>query len=441
MSRPQITTSAPSEVSSIAAARPKPLPPPLIKIVSPASNPGLKMLELIGASVARGPVHSETYDGQTMEASPWYRTSEDAPSDRRILRAVATVLIVVFSLYLVYLLRTPLIWLLIAVFLAIAASGPVNVLHRHMKRGLAIAIVYICILLIPIGIGAALLPPLVSSTVSLVNQLPDYINDLEDTLHKDKRFEKIDQNFDVNAELTKIQQNLKDRIGTAATTLASIGEKLISSVFAAFTIFILSMFMVARGRGWIDTWIKNRAGPEAAALDRTVDRIGGAVGGYIGGALLQAFIAGLCAFIVLSILGIPSPLVLAAIVAAFDVVPMVGSTIAGVLVGAVTLFADFPIDTIIWGVFVIGYQQFENYVIQPKIQSRAVEMEPFVVLIAVLFGGTLMGVIGAILAIPIAATLQITYQEWRKFQREVAEMSTPDDAKDAPLGEPDPEPS
>jgi predicted PurR-regulated permease PerM len=120
---------------------------------------------------------------------------------------------------------------------------------------------------------------------------------------------------------------------------------------------------------------------------------------------------------------VPSPLVLAAVVAIFDVIPMVGSAMAGVLIGVVTVFSGFPVDTIIWGIFVIAYQQFENYVVQPKIQSRAVELQPFVVLVAVLFGGTLMGVVGAIIAIPIAATIQITFQEYALFKQETLERS------------------
>jgi predicted PurR-regulated permease PerM len=190
------------------------------------------------------------------------------------------------------------------------------------------------------------------------------------------------------------------------------------------------MFMVARGRGWIDMAIRRRAGPEAEALDRTVDRIGNAVGGYIGGAILQAFIAGVTAFAMLTILGTPSPLILAAIVAAFDVIPLVGATLAGLIVGTVALFAGSVLDAIIWGAFVVAYQQFENYFIQPRIQARAVSMEAFVILIAVLFGGTLMGVVGAILAIPVAATIQITFQEYAKFKQEVAPVveAPPNDA-------------
>lgn len=375
----------------------------------------------------------------TMEAAPWYTPANDESFDRKVIRTVVTVIIAVFSIYLIYLLKKPLMWLTIALFLAIAVSGPVNLLHRHMKRGLAIGIVYATLILVPVALGAAFLPPLVRSTVDLVNQLPTYINDFQDTLQKDKRFEKIDQNFNVQQQLNDLQANLKNHIGDAAGAISAVGEWVINSIFGAFTVFVLSIFMVARGRAWSEAVVRRRPGPEGAALDRTFQRIGISVSAYIGGALLQAFIAGLCAFIVLTILGVPSPLVLGVIVAIFDVIPMVGSTIAGVLVGIVTLFASFPIDTIIWAAFVIAYQQFENYVIQPRIQSQAVNLEPFIVLIAVLFGGTLMGVVGAILAIPIAATIMIAIQEWSNFKREVREIESAAGAQDSSGSEP-PEP-
>ncbi|MGK2877534.1 MAG: AI-2E family transporter [Solirubrobacterales bacterium] len=357
-----------------------------------------------------------------MEAAPWYTPSQDESFDRKVIRVVVTVIAAVLSLWLIYLLKTPLMWLVIAMFVAIAVSGPVNILSRHMKRGAAIGIVYFSIMLIPVALGAILLPPLVSSTVDLINDLPSYISDLENTLQKNPRFEKLDDNFGIQEQLSSAQRNLQKAIPTAAGALGDISRWIVDSLFGAFTIFILSIFMVARGRTWIDAIVRRRAAPEGVALDRTFDRVGGSVSRYIGGAILQAFIAGLAAFVMLSILGVSSPLLLAVIVAVFDVIPMVGSTIAGVLVGIVTLFATFPIDTIVWAIFVIAYQQFENYVIQPRIQSEAVNLEPFVVLTAVLFGGSLMGVVGAILAIPIAATLMIAFQEWGRFKSEIREM-------------------
>ena len=121
----------------------------------------------------------------------------------------------------------------------------------------------------------------------------------------------------------------------------------------------------------------------------------------MGGALAQATIAGLAAFVVLSILGVPSPLALALVVGMLDLIPLIGATIGALIVGLITVFTDFPTVTIIWFVFSIAYQQFENYVIQPRIQSKAVQLDPFIIVVAALFGAVLLGVIGALVAIPV----------------------------------------
>ena len=99
-----------------------------------------------------------------------------------------------------------------------------------------------------------------------------------------------------------------------------------------------------------------------------------------------------------------------------DLVPLVGATLGAIIVGVVTLFSDFPVDTIIWVIFSVIYQQVENTVIQPRIQARAVAVHPFVVLVSVLFGSTLFGVLGALLAIPVAAAIQITIREFNDLQ-------------------------
>ena len=96
--------------------------------------------------------------------------------------------------------------------------------------------------------------------------------------------------------------------------------------------------------------------------------------------------------------------------------PLVGATLGAILVGVVTLFNDFPTDTIIWVICSIVYQQVENTVIQPRIQARAVAVHPFVVLVSVLFGATLFGVLGALLAIPVAAAIQISIREYHAFR-------------------------
>ena len=104
------------------------------------------------------------------------------------------------------------------------------------------------------------------------------------------------------------------------------------------------------------------------------------------------------------------------------------------LIAVVTLFVNFPVALIIWVVCAIAYQQIENYVIQPQIQRRAVEVEPFIVLVAVLFGSTLFGILGAVLAIPAAASIQIAIREWMAYRREILGEGVPGGPSQPPAG-------
>ncbi len=126
-----------------------------------------------------------------------------------------------------------------------------------------------------------------------------------------------------------------------------------------------------------------------------------------------------------------------------DLIPLVGATIGAVLVGVVTVFSDFPTVTIIWAVWSIVYQQVENNLIQPQIQRRAVNINPFLVIVAVLFGSTLLGIIGALVAVPVAATIQIAVREWADLQG-IKPRPLPGDDDEPPAAPPEgpePEPS
>ena len=108
---------------------------------------------------------------------------------------------------------------------------------------------------------------------------------------------------------------------------------------------------------------------------------------------------------------------LAILIFFLDLIPLVGATIGAVIVGVVTLFENFPTATIVWVIWSIVYQQLENNLVQPQIQKRAVNVQPFVVIVAVLFGATLLGVLGAIVAVPVAATIQIAAREYSRGKR------------------------
>ena len=349
---------------------------------------------------------------------------QEGPSARAILRVVLIVVASALALYVIYRLRTPISYVLMAGFIAIAASGPVNRLNRRMPRGAAVALVYLGIILTPLVIGAILIPPLVEAGANLVNDLPDYAQDLEETFSENETLAQINEDYDLTSKLEGLAEDAAGQLGNAAGTLADIGGGIVSSLFALVTILVLSMFLVSRGRGWIDSLVHRRPPREAESIRRALDAMSYAVGGYVGGALAQATVAGIAAFVFLQILGIPSPLALAVVIAIFDVIPLVGATLGAVIVGIVIAFAgDLPADLIAWAVFAAGYQQFENYVVQPRIQSRAVNLDPFIVVIAALFGGTLLGVVGALVAIPVAAAMQIGIREYLSYRREHPEVS------------------
>ena len=341
------------------------------------------------------------------------------------------VVTVILTLALIYLLRQPLTWLVIAGFVALALSAPVGALSRRMPRGLAIAIVYLLMILVPIGIGAALVPTIIGEAEELVDNLPQYARDLQEFVRDNDRLRDLEEDYDLTGRLEEEAQQLPRRFGDAASVLGDIGSGLVSSIFAFVTILILSVFMLGGGPRWREAFLSQQDPARAEAFRRAMDRIAQAVGAYVAGVLIQATIAGVLSWIVLSVLDVPFAGALALLIALFDLIPLVGATIGAIVVGIITLFVDFPTATIVWVVWSIVYQQLENNLIQPQIQNRAVAIQPFVVLVSVLFASTLFGVLGALLAIPVAASISVVIREYRGYRssraahRESTTSSTP----------------
>jgi len=343
---------------------------------------------------------------------------EPAFSPRIIVRTLFIAVLFALSLYLIYLLRKPISWVLIAVFLAVALSGPVNWLNQWMKRGFAITLVYLGLLLIPIGIASLIVPPLVTQGNNLIQDLPRYATEAQEFVEKNERLRSIESDYNITGKLQEEAEKLPARIGDAANVLGDIGLGVVNSLFSLFTILVLTAFLLGSGRHWVQRAIDLRPPGHAARIRTAVDHMGKAVGAYVGGVLAQATVAAVAAYIVLMLLDVPFAAALAIIIFFADLVPLVGATIGAVVVGIVTVFADFPTATIIWAIYSIIYQQIENTLIQPQIQKRAVNVHPFLVLVAVLFGSTLLGVLGALVAIPIAASVQIAIREWWDYRHD-----------------------
>jgi predicted PurR-regulated permease PerM len=343
-------------------------------------------------------------------------------SARAILRIVLIVVGVVVCLYLIYLLRKPITWIGIALFLAVALSGPVNYLNRFMKRGFAIGAVYLGLLAAIVALGLLLIPPIISQVTKLGDNAPRYAQDVQDYVQKNRTLRKLEKDYNITEKLQTEAGKLPGKLGNAANILKDIGFGIVNSIFALVTILVLTAFMLGSGPRWRKEFLQLQPPDRRDRVERILDRMRNAVSSYVIGAFTVSLIDGVAAFVVLTILGVPFAAPLAIVMGTLSLIPLVGATIGAVLVGIVTAFHNFPTTTIVWVIYAILYQQFENNLIQPQVQRRTVRVHPFVVLVSVLFGATLLGVLGALVAIPVAASLEILVKEWWNYRQEQKQL-------------------
>jgi predicted PurR-regulated permease PerM len=298
-----------------------------------------------------------------------------------------------------------LVLIFIALFLAIALNPAVTQLQRWgLRRGLAVAVVAVAVVLLFCGGLFALVPPAVGQTAEFIDRLPQFVDDLK-------------KNSTLN-DLNE-QYNVIDRVGQAVNTqnitraLGGVlgGAQLVfGTVFKVFTVFVLTIyFMAAFDR------IKRGAYRLAPASRRERVRLLGdeilaKVGAYMVGALAIALLAGTTTFVFLLIIGVAYPFALAFVVAICDLIPQIGATLGAVVVTVVALASSLQ-AAIACAVFFLIYQQVENYLIYPRVMRRSVEVSDVAAIVAALLGAALLGVIGALIAIPAVAAIQLIGRE------------------------------
>jgi predicted PurR-regulated permease PerM len=336
-------------------------------------------------------------------------------SNRTVLRILLVAIGVGAALYFLYLVRTILGLLFISLFLAVALGPMVEFVNRRgVPRGFSILLVYLALLTTVFGLGLIAVPPIVNGVNDFVHHVPGYVHDLR----KSKAFRKYDNKYHITPKLEQEAKKLPSHLTDAVSGLRSVTVGVFGKVVQLVTILAMTFFLLNDGKR-IMAFLRRELGPERGerAL-RIANDVYKAVGGYVAGNIFISIIAGLLAYVMMRVLSLPFAGPLAVIVAIFDLIPLVGSTIAGVLVALVAAIVGFPGKLIAWIVFLVVYQQFENNVIQPVVYRRTVAIHPLIVLVAVLIGGSLLGVLGALLAIPIAASIQIIVKEWWAYRRE-----------------------
>jgi len=329
---------------------------------------------------------------------------------RTIALIVAIVLAFALALQIVIIAGQVIVWIFIALFLALAINPLVEWLQRRgvHRRGLAVAIAFSAVLLALVGFVAVFVPILIDQVGKFIDAVPGYVRDLT---NGEGRLGFLERDYQVVEKVEKaIKHNSAGKVIGVSNVALSLTKGVLSAVVATITIAFMTLFMLLEGPAWIDRFyslLPEKSAKRWRVVGRDVYRT---VGGYVAGNLLISLIAGTLAAIVLWILGVPYPVPLGLLVGLLDLIPLAGATVAAVIVTGIA-FTTGVWPGVIVLVYFICYQQLENQLLQPVIYGKTVQLSPLAVLIAVLIGAKLGGILGALAAIPVAGAIQIVLRD------------------------------
>jgi predicted PurR-regulated permease PerM len=340
------------------------------------------------------------------------------PIDRRSpvfigMAGAAGVAITIALLELAIRARSVLLLIGLALFIAAGLDPVVSWLtRRRVPRPAAVVIVLLALVGVIGGFIAAAIPPLAVQTSNLISELPHYAHALQNHNSELGR---------LNAKY-HIQQRLSDLLATRGNSLIGgvlgAGALVLGTLSSTLIVIVLVVYFLA-GMPQIKPFFY-RLAPDSRR-PRVIllgDEIFAKVGGFVLGNVATSVVAGLGTYLWMLAFGIPYPLLLGLFVALLDLIPVIGSTVGGAVVSLVALTVSLPV-AIATLAFYIGYRLFEDYLLVPRIMGSTVKVPAVVSLVAVLVGGSLLGIIGALVAIPVAAALRLLLEEvmFRRLDR------------------------
>ncbi len=301
-------------------------------------------------------------------------------------------------------------FVLIAIFLTLALNPIVESLtKRGLSRPAGVLTVFAGMVVV-LGLFAWLVvPPIVQETSTLIERAPRYFEDF----NAQPWVIELNEQYDIAERInTEIENRLEDStfISSVFDGLLGAAGAVAGGLIGAFTALVLTLYFLAALPTVKDAAYKAVPLSRRARVIGLAEEIMRRVGGYALGQVAVATINGTCSWVMMSLLDVPYAIVLAVLVGILGLIPLVGATIGAVLVALVALSQGWIISLVV-AIYYLVYQQFENYVIVPRIMSRTVSVPGAVTVVAVFAGGTLMGVLGALIAIPVAAGLLLLYNE------------------------------
>jgi predicted PurR-regulated permease PerM len=350
-------------------------------------------------------------------ATPEARVVKVRP--QTIFLVIGITVLVGLALLLVYLAWNVLTWIVIAIFLATALNPAVEYFERRgMKRPWAASLVFALALLVLTGIGFLVIPPLVTQVTDFVNAFPDFVDDV--TAGRGPLGWLQDEYQIVDRIREAIERQGVGGVLGLSEPFLDVVRSVLTAVVGFITVIFLTYFMLLEGPRTVQgllNLVPESARPRYERVGRDIYR---SISGYVTGNLLISLLAGVLATIVLFAVGSEFAIALGLLVAILDLIPLAGATLAAIVVSTVVFIETDWIRCLIVIAFFIGYQQFENHVVQPLVYGRTVQLSPLAVLCAVLIGAQLAGILGALLAIPVAGSLLAIAREIFQYREEVA---------------------
>ncbi|WP_082310255.1 AI-2E family transporter [Nonomuraea sp. SBT364] len=299
-----------------------------------------------------------------------------------------------------------LVLIVVSLFLAVGLNPAVRWLEeRGLRRGVAIGAVFTAVIAFFGLFGVAVVPALSQQTGQFVEQLPTYI----EQLLANPGIRELDQRFGLleRAQDYLLSGNMGSQVFSGLLGAAGI---VVSVLFSALTVLILTLYFLASLRSITGLGYRLVPRSRRERVRLLGDEVLRRVGGYVAGNLIISLIAGVTSFLFLSIAGVPYALPLSIIVAVTDLIPLIGAAIGAGVASIVGFFVSLPVG-IACLVFFIAYQQVENYLIAPRVMKQSVDVPAAATIVAALIGGALLGIVGALLAIPVAAAIQLILAE------------------------------
>ncbi|CAM3945074.1 AI-2E family transporter [Nocardiopsis gilva] len=302
--------------------------------------------------------------------------------------------------------RDIVIYILVALFIAVGLNPIVESLRkRRIPRWGAILIICVALIAFVAAFIWAIVPPLTQQVGDFISRVPHYATQLQDN----RLMADLDERFGL---LARFQSFITDpNFGQQVFGgVFGIGQAVLNSLIATFTVLVLTLFFMASLPGIAEVGYRLVPRSRRAGVRELGDEIIERIGSYIGGQLLIALISGIVALVFLVIIGSDYALTLALIVAVTALIPLIGTTL-GALAATIAVGVGDPVLGLVTLVFFLVYQQIESYVISPRIMRHAVDVAPTATITAALLGGAVLGLVGALIAIPVAAAVTLVLKK------------------------------